>query len=247
MGAGPLVLMLLVLVAVPQESVFQVVNGLSLRTGPVPWEALTLMGDGLMAVVFMAPLLRDRPRAVWGALLGAVVLQIAVSGFKAWLQLPRPPAVLAPDELVVLGPAYRMGSFPSGHTATAFLVASAIVLDRPRALLAAGLYSWATLVGLSRLVVGVHWPLDFVGGGLIGIASAWVGLNLAERLPWTRALRPRMVLGALLLGVVGWVAAGAEALQPGLMGVQRALGLASFAVGGALYARMVARARTEGG
>ena len=62
-------------------------------------------------------------------------------------------------------------SFPSGHAASA--VAAAITLGRiwPRGRLL--LWSLATLVALSRIYVGVHYPLDVLGGAVLGIACAW--------------------------------------------------------------------------
>jgi undecaprenyl-diphosphatase len=63
-------------------------------------------------------------------------------------------------------------SFPSGHTASS--IAGAVTLSQ---LWPAGrvvLWSLATLVALSRIYVGVHYPLDVLGGALLGLACAWV-------------------------------------------------------------------------
>jgi len=63
-------------------------------------------------------------------------------------------------------------SFPSGHAASS--VAAAITLSQ---LWPAGrvvLWSLATLVAMSRIYVGVHYPLDVLGGALLGLACAWV-------------------------------------------------------------------------
>ena len=71
-------------------------------------------------------------------------------------------------------------SFPSGHAASA--VAGAVTLSRiwPTARLA--LWALATLVALSRIYVGVHYPLDVIGGAVLGMACAWV----AHRIPMAR-------------------------------------------------------------
>ena len=100
---------------------------------------------------------------------------------------PRPPLAL---RLVT----ETEPSFPSGHAtdSTAFYVAVAlvvavVVLRRPLARLAAVVVGTAvpTAVGLSRLVLGVHWPTDVMGGWALGgvIALAVVLLaGLAGRL-----------------------------------------------------------------
>ena len=62
-------------------------------------------------------------------------------------------------------------SFPSGHAAFYFAVAGVVFLLNKK-------WGWrfiaaATLMGLARVFVGVHWPLDIVGGAIVGFASVW--------------------------------------------------------------------------
>ena len=67
-------------------------------------------------------------------------------------------------------------SFPSGHAARA--IAGAVTVSQ---LWPAGrvvLWSLATLVAVSRIYVGVHYPLDVLGGALLGLACAWVACRV---------------------------------------------------------------------
>jgi len=70
-------------------------------------------------------------------------------------------------------------SFPSGHTATAFAGATMLSFFVPRA--APAFYLLAAAIAYSRLYVGVHFPLDVVGGVVIGVATALLLLAAIRR------------------------------------------------------------------
>ncbi len=104
------------------------------------------------------------------------------------------------------------GSFPSGHTTdtTAFILALALViaivvlrrpLARAVAVAAAGLVAFA--MGVSRLVLGVHWPTDVLAGVALGAAVALgtvvVTVTLTRLTPPATARRTRFVAHA-----AGW-------------------------------------------
>jgi undecaprenyl-diphosphatase len=65
-------------------------------------------------------------------------------------------------------------SFPSGHTGGAFLLA--VILTAALPALAPFVFTWATLVGLSRVYLGVHYPGDVLAGLALGVISANVGI-----------------------------------------------------------------------
>jgi undecaprenyl-diphosphatase len=77
------------------------------------------------------------------------------------------------------------GSFPSGHSTTAFACATVIAWADPR--LAAPVFVLAALVAWSRVYVGVHYPLDVIGGAALGVLVAKALLTL---LGARRQLRP---------------------------------------------------------
>ena len=81
-----------------------------------------------------------------------------------------------PDSLITIPHSH---SFPSGHTATA--TAAAIVLSTlvPRA--TPLFVVLAAAVAYSRVYVGVHFPLDILGGAVIGAATALLLLGAVRR------------------------------------------------------------------
>ena len=81
-----------------------------------------------------------------------------------------------PDPLVTIPHSH---SFPSGHTATAFAGATVLARLLPRG--APAFYLLALAVAYSRLYVGVHFPLDLVGGAVVGVATALLLLATARR------------------------------------------------------------------
>ena len=61
-------------------------------------------------------------------------------------------------------------SFPSDHAAAAFAIAFAVVAFSRRA--GIGFLIAATLIGLSRIALGLHYPSDVLAGMLVGWSAA---------------------------------------------------------------------------
>jgi membrane-associated phospholipid phosphatase len=107
------------------------------------------------------------------AVRGLVALSVASATTNVLLKRAsgrrRPPPGLVP-----VGRAPRRKpfttSFPSGHAASAAAFATAVVLESPWS--AVPLVPLAVGVATSRVVVGVHYPSDVVGGVVLGVASA---------------------------------------------------------------------------
>ena len=102
-----------------------------------------------------------------------VLADWSATGLKALFDRPRPPLRYAEPKTLVHLP--HDASFPSGHAATSFAAATMLSFAVPR--FAPFLYVLAAAVAFSRVYVGVHYPLDVLGGALLGVLIA-AGLKL---------------------------------------------------------------------
>lgn len=120
---------------------------------------------------------------------GLTLLLIALIGRglsemqKYWIGRGRPE--LQPHLVVV-----KTSSFPSGHATSSmiFYLALALALaagTRWNRLAIAGAVSLSLLVGTSRVMLGVHWPSDVIGGWAFGML--WVLLTLRPAAQLLRA------------------------------------------------------------
>ncbi|WP_315824584.1 phosphatase PAP2 family protein [Paraflavitalea speifideaquila] len=100
--------------------------------------------------------------------------------------LDRPWRIFRPDDRH-LDDGIEFNSFPSGHTTTAFAIASVFAHrynNRPSIVIAS--YTLATLVGLSRMTENRHWGSDILAGGLLGyLCGTAVVKNYEKRLAHT--------------------------------------------------------------
>ncbi|PZF74074.1 PAP2 family protein [Taibaiella soli] len=65
-------------------------------------------------------------------------------------------------------------SFPSGHTSTAFSLATSLSLQCPKWYVIAPSFLYAGAIGYSRMYLGMHYPSDVAAGAVIGVASSWI-------------------------------------------------------------------------
>ena len=155
------------------------------------WESATYAGDGLAAMVLAALLLRWRVDVAIAAFLATLpIVGVFIHGIRALVSVDRPPLVLSDQNLSVLGPVLQHGSFPSGHSATAAALAGVLVLAIRSTAWRIVFVVLACSIALSRIAVGVHWPIDVCVGFAGGWLCAWIAWELAVGRAWTR---PRSV------------------------------------------------------
>jgi len=136
----------------------------------------------LLLVLFFVFLLRERRWKVRFYNFVFVALAVILSRglfaeiIRFFYYRPRPPVILSIEPLIDLS---SSGSFPSGHATIFFALAGAMFLLNRRWGL--WFFGGAILIGIARIFVGVHWPLDIVGGLVVGFLSAGIVKLLLRR------------------------------------------------------------------
>ena len=188
-----------ILVSGSNTSLFLRLNRIGPATSDLFWANVTLIGDATVGFALCLVLWRRSPELLWAAAFVALLGTLWVHGFKPLFDVPRPPAVLG-DAVHVIGRAYKAHSFPSGHATTAFAIGGLFFLGIRSPALRVAVLVVATGAALSRAVVGVHWPLDILGGAFGGWLAAVLGVFLAGK---TAHFGTRPAVQWLLAALVG--------------------------------------------
>lgn len=125
----------------------------------------SLPGATLIAIASAVVFRRWQPPVA--VALAALWAWTTATRLKLVVERGRPAALF--DDVVIRGRAASGYGFPSGHTAVAFAVACALAPFLPR-WGKVTVFVLAGSVGVARMYVGAHLPLDVVGGAGIGLA-----------------------------------------------------------------------------
>lgn len=73
-------------------------------------------------------------------------------------------------------------SFPSGHTSSAFALATSLTFCYQKWYVALPAFAWAVTVGYSRMRLGVHFPTDVLAGAIIGAGCGAASYYISRKL-----------------------------------------------------------------
>lgn len=97
---------------------------------------------------------------------------------RIFYKLPRPFEVL--ENIKLLIPQESSPAFPSGHAAFYFAFSFGVFMYNKK--LGIIFLILSTLMGFARIFVGVHWPLDIIGGAVLGLITTGLIKAVAKKL-----------------------------------------------------------------
>jgi undecaprenyl-diphosphatase len=140
----------------------------------------------VVVALFLAVLWR-KPWILVAVVCADIAADLLSYGLRDWIGRRRPPLVYPEPKPLVHLP--HSAAFPSGHSATAFACATVLAWWDRR--LAVPAFVLAAAIAWSRVYVGVHWPLDVLGGAVLGVLVATALLKLAAILRRSRPAQRR--------------------------------------------------------
>lgn len=137
----------------------------------------TNAGDGIFAIALCLILLCFKK---WRFESVVLLISYAASGLiaqllKRLIESPRPKSYFNNDGLLHLVDGITLmgsNSFPSGHTTTAFAVATVLAIFTDNIFLQIVFLLLAILVGFSRIYLSQHFPEDVIAGAIIGVITS---------------------------------------------------------------------------
>ena len=105
---------------------------------------------------------------------GATVINLGITAILKYSINRSRPFTTYSDIVNKTGKPLNDPSFPSGHTSTAFTMATSISLEYPKWYVIIPVYTYAGTVAYSRMHLGAHYPSDVVIGAIVGSGSAYL-------------------------------------------------------------------------
>ncbi len=153
-------------------------------TGSVMWgisESITPVAIATPLSVFViAWIKKDRKIVLKGLEIASaeIISSLITTPLKLGIKRERPFVTHTDIEKHSTGGSY---SFPSGHTSMAFATATSLSMVYPKWYVIIPSFTYASLMGYSRMYLGVHYPSDVLIGALIGSGSAYLSHYLYQK------------------------------------------------------------------
>jgi membrane-associated phospholipid phosphatase len=181
----PLAIYLSDLTSSQNQAWFISINQQTARLPDLIWTSLSMLGNGWSVFALALPMLLFARKPLYAAIISGVFAGIFSHLAKKIFDTNRPAGVIDQGVIHIIEHPLLHSAMPSGHTMTAFSIATAIYFsldphNRKKGLI---LFVLAAGAGLSRIAVGAHWPEDVFVGCALGITSGLIGAICIKYIP----------------------------------------------------------------
>jgi membrane-associated phospholipid phosphatase len=170
-----------------KENLFLLLNTDAKSVADIFFVAFTFGGDGLiwLPVLLITLFILKRKDAVVLLTVSFIFSTIFTQGIKNFVfpDEPRPVKAITDNSLIhIVGgvDVHSFGSFPSGHTATAFCIYFLFCLLLSKRWWIITGFIYAAMVGYSRIYLAQHFPLDVAAGIIVAVISVWLAAQVQE-------------------------------------------------------------------
>lgn len=151
----------------------------------------THAGDGLFAVLvcFVLFLFLKTQRLSIVLLSSFIASGLLAQLFKRIIDTPRPIGYFTLEQYNKYIDGVHnaaLHSFPSGHTTTAFAIATVLACYTNKKALQLTYLLLAVLVGYSRIYLGQHFLTDVLGGAILGTLISLLSIKIANRIAYKK-------------------------------------------------------------
>ena len=180
------------------QSLFSNVNAIGAYLPESLWVFITNLGDTSVALAIILAFYAYKQDSGIRLLILAIVGTLVIQGLKHLFGVDRPPVALDLNSFHLIGSTVKSPSFPSGHTATAFIGAGILAAQYPLTWVKRVVLICAGLIGVSRIMMGVHWPFDVLVGATLGWLIGYYGYQKLMTVNFNQQLS-KWVGGAVVL------------------------------------------------
>jgi undecaprenyl-diphosphatase len=136
---------------------------------------------GVLAVLWLRNFKKYLP-LFWQVATAAILSRgIITEAIRFFWQRSRP---FVEQDLTPLIEHVASPSFPSGHAALYFAIATIVYAHNKKA--GIFFFAGAVLIGMGRVLADIHWPSDIVAGAIVWIISGLLVVQLSKRI-WKNA------------------------------------------------------------
>ncbi|HIO93650.1 MAG TPA: phosphatase PAP2 family protein [Leucothrix mucor] len=148
------------------------------------WILIATLGNKAFTLTLILLVFWHKPRILRAALIAGFIATLISLSMTSLVALLRPPAILDPASFHLIGDRLMTNSFPAESAMGVFAILGSVAFYFQSKRLTFLIFLLSSLVGLSYIMHGVHWPSDILAGAALGWVCAWLGVYLVSANIW---------------------------------------------------------------